>query len=176
MPEAREEEAAVPQEILTYMRGPAEASLQFDFLIGEWDIEGCRRLPDGSEQRYTGRWHAKYLHGKRMIIDDFAVFSPAGDEISAFITLRTYCPGTKRWEMAGMGAFQPAVKGEWFGEKSGDEMHLHAKGPAPNGDVVNNRIRFYEIEDDRFKWESQMSFDGGEHWARVASMVATRTS
>ena len=95
------------------MQDPTEESLQFEFLIGEWRVDGRRYGPNG-EQQYAGRWQAQYLHGKRMVMDDFTVLAPSGQEVSAFITLRTFSPFTRRWEIAGMAALQPAVNGKWF--------------------------------------------------------------
>ena len=53
MPEAQAAAPQVPPEILAYLRGPTEESLHFDFLIGEWQVEG-RRYGPGGEQPYTG--------------------------------------------------------------------------------------------------------------------------
>lgn len=48
-----------------------------------------------------------------MVMDDFTVLSPSGDELSAFVTLRSFSPFTKRREIAGMPALQPGVNGKW---------------------------------------------------------------
>lgn len=163
----------IPPEVLAYLRGPTEDSLQFDFLIGEWHVEGRRYGPSG-EQPYSGSWRAQYLHGKRMVMDDFTVYGPGGQEVSGFVTLRTFSPISGRWEMAGMGALQPAVNGKWFGNLVDGEMHLEAEGTAPNGQLVRSRIRFHDIQQSSFRWENHMSFDGGASWVRVASLDATR--
>ena len=173
MSEAQTAAPQVPPEILAYLRGPTEESLQFDFLIGEWQVEGRRFGPSG-EQAYTGVWRAQYLHGKRMVMDDFVVHGPSGQEVSAFVTLRTFSPITGRWEMAGMPALQPGVNGKWFGNLVAGEMHLEAEGQGPNGQTVKSRIRFHHIEPSRFEWENHMSFDGGNNWVKVAALVANR--
>mgnify|MGYP001336705498 CR=1 FL=1 len=173
MPEAQAAAPQVPPEILAYLRGPTEESLHFDFLIGEWQVEG-RRYGPGGEQPYTGVWRAQYLHGKRMVMDDFVVHGPSGQEVSAFVTLRTFSPITGRWEMAGMPALQPAVNGKWFGNLVAGEMHLEAEGPGPQGQIVKSRIRFHDIAQGSFQWENRMSFDGGENWVTVATLVASR--
>lgn len=173
MSEARSTPPQIPPEILAYLRGPTEESLQFDFLIGQWRVDGRRYGPDG-EQRYAGRWHAQYLHGKRMVLDDFTVLAPSGEEVSAFVTLRSYSPMRGRWEIAGMAALQSAFNGKWFGNPVGSEMHLEAEGPGPDGRPVMSRIRFHDIDPCRFQWENHVSLDGGSTWLRVASLVATR--
>ena len=109
------------------MKGGNAESLQFEFLIGDWDVKGMRYKPDGSVLlEYKARWSAHYLNGKRMIIDDFKTYSPSGQEVSSYVTLRTYSEVTGRWEMAGLSALQPAMNGEWFGLWKDGEMRLEA--------------------------------------------------
>ena len=168
-----ESQPELPPEVLAYVQGPTGESLQFDFLIGEWRVEGRRFGPAG-EQPYTGFWRAQYLQGKRMVMDDFVVHGPSGQEVSGFVTLRTFCPTTGRWEMAGMPALQPAMNGKWFGNFVGGEMHLEAEVLGPNGQLVKSNIRFFAIEPNRFEWENKVSLDGGSTWLKTACLVASR--
>lgn len=166
---------SIPPEILHYMKGATDESLQFGFLIGDWSIEGKRLTPNGeTAQEYAGKWHAEYLHDKRMVMDDFTVYLPSGQPISSFVTLRTYSPFTQRWEMAGLAAFQPSTISKWYGNLIGGEMHLSAEGYAPNGSAIKTRIRFYDIKQSSFKWENLMSTDDGKTWLKTSSLIATR--
>ena len=165
----------MPQEIARYLRGAETENLQFQFLIGDWTVEGSRFTTSGDIQmRYSGTWRAQYMHAKRIVLDDFAVQLASGEEVSSFVTLRSYCPLTQRWEIAGLGAFQPAMNGEWFGQWKDEEMVLQATARLADSSVVRNRIRFHDIASDRFRWESHNSFDDGESWVRVASLIAVR--
>jgi hypothetical protein len=175
MTQAQSKTPQIPPEVLNYMRGPTEECMQFDFLIGDWKVEGSRYAPNGETmQNYAGAWRAQYLHDKRMIMDDFTIHAPTGQEVSAFVTLRTYSPITKRWEMAGISAFQPAVNGKWYGNFADGEMHLTMEGLMPDGRSFRNRIRFHDIERDRFQWESLISHDEGKTWIKISSLVARR--
>ena len=166
----------LPPDIEYYIDASAPENLQFDFLIGEWTVEGTRFAPSGEVLiSYGGTWRAEYLHGKRMVLDDFSIHLPTGQEVSAFVTLRSYSPITRRWEIAGLGAFQPALQGEWFGHWADGEMTLLATAKMPDGREVRNRIRFHEITPDTFRWESHNSFDGGATWIKSASLQASRT-
>ena len=166
---------AMPPEIAHYIRGAETENLQFQFLIGDWTVEGCRFTMSGDVlMRYSGTWRAQYMHGKRIVLDDFATQLPTGEEVSSFVTLRSYCSLTERWEMAGLGAFQPAMNGEWFGHLRGEEMVLQATARLTDGSVVRNRIRFHDIAPDQFRWESHNSFDDGESWVLAASMIVVR--
>ncbi|WP_426042742.1 hypothetical protein [Brevundimonas sp. TWP2-3-4b1] len=166
---------AMPPEIARYIRGAETENLQFEFLIGEWTVEGCRFTASGDvAMRYSGTWRAQYMHDKRIVLDDFTMRLPSGQEVSSFVTLRTYCSLTQRWEMAGLGALQPAMNGEWFGRLTGEEMVLQATARLADGSVVRNRIRFHDIAPDRFRWESHNSFDDGGSWVPAANMIVTR--
>lgn len=165
----------VPPFAAEYLRGATFESRQFDFLIGDWDVAGARHKPDGSLLlQFRGSWSARYLNEGRMILDDFKVFAPTGEEISSYVTLRTYSEATHRWEMSGLAAFQPAIVAQWHGEWKDGEMQIEAIGEDPNGTPILNRIRFFRIERDRFSWESNVSLDDDKTWIPVASLTATR--
>lgn len=147
---------------------------QFQFLIGDWDVLGVRFREDGSElARYGGTWHASYLNGGRMVMDVFRTMGPDGEETSSIVTLRTYCPATARWELAGLATQQPAWNAQWHGHWQDGEMVLDATAVAADGTTIRNRIRFFEIEQHSFRWESHLSRDG-ERWVPSASLIARR--
>jgi len=165
----------LPEEVARYIAGIGPEGLQFDFLIGDWTVEGTRFAPSGEAiMTYAGKWTAEYRHDRRVVVDDFSVHLTDGREVSSFITLRSYSPLTKRWEISGLGAFQPALQGEWFGVWADGAMVLHAHGKGPDGREVRNRIRFHGISPESFHWESHMSVDGGVTWVKAAALVAVR--
>ena len=167
----------IPPEVQRYLRGAPAESRQFDFLVGDWDISVTRYSPDGSVLlKYPARWSAKSLHDGRMMLDDFTAYSASGKELSSYVTLRTYCEATERWEISGLGALQPATNARWHGQWKDNEMQTEAIGADANGTSIRNRIRFFSIEGDRFAWESRVSFDDGKTWFLVASLTAVRVS
>lgn len=106
----------VPPDILRYIKGPASEAKQFDFLIGEWDVEATRYNEDGSPLlNYKALWSATHLNEGRMVMDDFKALGPNGQPVSSFVTLRTYSEATNRWEIVGLQACQPALPTEWHG-------------------------------------------------------------
>jgi hypothetical protein len=124
--------------------------------------------------QYKAKWEAKYVNDGRMIIDDFKACSPSGEEISSFVTLRTYSETTQRWEMQGLAALQAAAATEWYGNWQDGEMLLNASGKSADGKTIRNTIRFFEIQKDRFAWSSKTSHDEGSRWVLTASLVAVR--
>lgn len=156
---------------------PAAPGRQFDFLIGDWDVAATRYKEDGSVLfQYRADWNAKHLNEGRMVMDDFRALGPAGQPVSSYVTLRTYCEATGRWEMAGLAALQPAVAAQWHGTWKDGEMRLDATGADAQGRTVMNKIRFFNIARDSFDWESRTSLDGGQTWALAAALTATRAA
>lgn len=149
-------------------------SKQFDFLVGRWLVRGARRQPDGSTLEYEARWNAEKRAAGGVVMDEFTVLAPDGRELSTYVTLRTYCEATQRWEMAGIAAGQPALPMQWHGRWTGEEMHLQARATDPAGRIHLTRIRFFEIGPERFLWESHASSDEGQSWGRVAQLEARR--
>jgi len=173
--ESRSQAPQVPPEVARYLRGAPPESRQFDFLIGEWDVSATRYKEDGSTLfQYKAGWSAKPLNEGRMVMDDFKAYTPTGEAISSYVTLRTYSEATRRWEMAGLSALQPAMSAQWHGEWKDGEMLLEASGKDPSGAMVQTRIRFHDIASDSFSWESRASRDEGKTWIKTASLLAAR--
>jgi hypothetical protein len=166
----------IPTEVARYLRGAPSEARQFDFLIGTWDVSATRYKDDGSVLlQYKASWNAQTLNEGRMIMDDFKALAPTGEPISSFVTLRTYSDATRRWELQGLAALQPTAALQWHGIWRDGQMVLDAEGQGPDGKPLKTRIRFFQIEKDRFSWESQVSRDGGRTWFRSASLNAVRT-
>jgi hypothetical protein len=175
MPSSSNPVPQIPPDVLRYLKGATAQSRQFDFLIGNWDVVATRFKDDRSVLfQYKAKWEAKHVNDGRMIIDDFRACGPSGEEISSFVTLRTYSETTQRWEMQGLAALQPAAATEWHGVWQDGEMLLDACGKSADGKTIRNKIRFYEIQNDRFSWSSKTSRDEGISWVLTASLVAVR--
>ncbi len=156
-------------------KGPTASPNDFDFMVGEWDADVVRFAPDGSvQQEQVGRWSAQSLFDDRMIEDRFVALAD-GRFVSAAVTLRTYSPATSQWEMVFLWAEQPVPNMKNFvGRRVGGEMHLTAQQVTPDGKVVENRIRFFDITKDGFSWEHRSSVDRGETWRVNTSIEARR--
>lgn len=72
--------------------------------------------------------------------------TPSPWDVSSYVTLRTYSEVTRRWEMVGLSALQPAVPAQWHGE----------------------------FKDGSFRWESRVSRDDGKTWVTSAVLLASR--
>lgn len=165
----------IPPEILRYIKEPVAEAKQFDFLVGDWDVDAVRYKEDGTPLlKYKAKWTAISLNDGRMIMDDFKALGPSGQAVSSFVTLRTYSEVTKRWELAGLQALQPSLASEWHGVERDGEMLLDATAKLPTGDFVQARIRFFNVAPNSFSWESSTSHDRGTSWTKTAELTATR--
>lgn len=165
----------IPPEVLRYIKEPIAESKQFDFLVGDWDVDATRYAEDGTPLfKYKAKWTAVQLNGGRMIMDDFRALGPTGQPVSSFVTLRTYSEVTHRWELAGLQALQPSIPSEWHGVSKDGDMLLDATARLPSGETVQTRIRFFSIASNSFSWESSISHDRGASWRKTAGLTATR--
>jgi hypothetical protein len=177
VPESKSPAPQVPPEVTRYLKGVAPEGKQFDFLIGDWHVAATRYKEDGSTLfQYKASWNAKYLNEERMVVDDFKAHAPTGQAVSSYVTLRTYSEATRRWEMAGLSALEPASSAQWHGELQDGEMLLDASGKDPAGNMVKTKIRFFNIAKNSFSWESKVSRDEGKTWVKTASLLVSRVA
>jgi len=147
----------------------------FDFLLGEWDVQITRYAPDGTATQREGSWSARSHVGGKIIEDLFVERADEAD--AAAMTLRTYCAETQRWEMVYLWADRPASGVSSFvGSRVGDEMHLRMQRRNAEGGVVRSRIRFFEITSDSFSWDHRTSGDNGETWSLATLLTVRRRS
>ena len=52
------------------------------------------------------------------------------------------------------------------GQRVGDEVHIEQKFGVANGNTSTLRIRYYNIQPDRFSWTADRSTDGGKTWSK----------
>jgi hypothetical protein len=164
----------IPTEILRYLKAPVAESRQFDFLIGEWNVDGIRYKDDGTPLlTYKASWVAVQLNGGRMIMDDFKALGPTGQPVSSFVTLRTYSEADCRWEFVGLRALSSAIPSQWYGVAKDGEMLLEAN--LLTGDTMKKtRARFFNITAESFSWEGDVSVDQGKRWRKMGEIKAVR--
>lgn len=166
-----------PESIARYRAGAPEESAQFDFFVGSWEGEIRAATPDGGgEIALPARWQARWVHGRRMLVDDLTIFAPDGTEIAAWLNLRTFCPTTGAWEITGQRVLEPVAPTRTVGRLEGGEMHLRFE-TADGDDVLRHHVRFFEISNDGFEWVWSCCREGdAERWRRLAAFSARRVA
>ena len=140
----------------------------FDYLLGDWEFTA----EDQEHGKYGGRWSAVRLEGGQ-ILDEYRVLGEKGETYYVSTTVRSYNVHADRWELIGMetgGGLQD------FGtaQRAGSEMHIEQKFGVAGGKVTTLRIRYYNIEPDRFSWSADRSQDGGQTWAKNYTHIEAR--
>ncbi len=127
----------------------------FDYLLGDWEFTAQSR-EYGSLRGY---WSAMRLPGQAQILDEYRIVGDSGETYYVTHTLRAYNAYLDRWELVGMDGDR-GLQDVGSGRRVGAEMHIEQRfgvgGPTPS----LWRIRYYDIEPDRFSWTGDRSTDG----------------
>jgi hypothetical protein len=132
----------------------------FDYLLGEWEFTTVSK-EHGSGK---GFWSAVRLDTGQ-ILDEFRIVGDNRETWYVTSTLRSYNAGLDRWELVGMvrgGGLQDVGTGQ----RMGDEVHIEQKFGVATGNVTTLRIRYYNIQPDRFSWSADRSRDSGKTWSK----------
>jgi hypothetical protein len=132
----------------------------FDYLLGEWEFTTVSR------EHGTGKgvWTAVRL-STGQILDEFRIVGDKRETWYVTSTLRAYNAGLDRWELVGMvegGGLQDVGTGQ----RVGGEVHIEQKFGVASGNTSILRIRYYNIQPDRFSWTADRSSDGGKTWSK----------
>ena len=140
----------------------------FDYLLGEWEFTSV------SKQHGPGKgfWTAVRLDTGQ-ILDEFRVVGDNRETWYVTSTLRSYNAALDRWELVGMvegGGLQDIGTAQ----KVGDEVHIEQKFGVATGNTSILRIRYYNIQPDRFSWTADRSMDGGKTWSKEDQTIEAR--
>ena len=147
---------------------PPPEVVQFDFLVGQWNIEarpkvnGLAAMIHGTPQ-LLGTWRAWRAFDGFGVDDELRVVDGGGNPVNLNWTLRVYDAKSQRWAIESLdvyGARFSAATAQW----QGGEMHVRGNGSTPEGKAYVSRTRFYDIASDRFTMRQDRSYDNGVSW------------
>jgi hypothetical protein len=87
--------------------------------------------------------------------------------------LRAFNAVAARWELVGMDAGK-GLQDVGTGRKVGTEMHIEQKFGVMSANPTVMRIRYYDIQSDRFSWAADRSADGGATWEKEYLRIEAR--
>ncbi len=132
----------------------------FDFLLGDWEFTSA------SQQygNFGGRWSFVRLETGQ-ILDEYRVIGDKGQTFYVTAAIRAYNAAADRWESISMdpGA---GLQGFATAERVNSEMHSEQKTGVAGSKPIILRIRYYNIQPDRFSWSADRSTDGGQTWVK----------
>jgi hypothetical protein len=165
--------AQTPAQTSTKTPGQLNASYEahkgdFDYLLGDWEFS-AKSQEHGD---YRGLWSAVKL-AEGQILDEFRAVGDKGETYYVTSTLRNYNKFQERWELVGAdtgGGLQD------FGtaRRVGAEVHIEQRFGAASPSPSTMRIRYYNIQPDRFSWAGDRSTDGGKTWVKNSLQIEAR--
>lgn len=130
----------------------------FDYLLGDWQFTAESK----EHGNYGGFWSAVKL-AEGQILDEFRVTGETGETYYVTTSIRNYNKFADRWELVGADA-GTGVQDFGTAQRVGAEVHIEQKFGVAGGQPAIMKIRYYNIEKDRFSWVGDRSTDGGKTW------------
>jgi len=148
--------------------GPPELA-QYDFLIGDWDVDIAWYFPGQEPSKSKAKWHNHWVINGNVVMLEWRGSQFTGAE------LRQWGKRENKW--VGVNIY-PDFNGGMVpitSERVGDKMYVTIPTTGPDGPYIN-RETYYDIEADRYKMKSEHSFDNGQTWERgFYEMTVART-
>jgi len=147
---------------------PEELS-QFDFLIGDWNIEIDFRQPDGAIQTYPAIWHNHWMVNGILLAQEWRGPFATGVEFKRYNKQKGMWEGRQTYNFKPGWSTSIAVKEE-------DKMIVtHGESTDQAGRVFILRETYHDMTENSFKMFAQRSYDNGKTWSEWAfKMVCNR--
>ena len=140
----------------------------FDYLLGDWEYTADSK----QYGKFGGYWSAVKL-ADGQVLDEYRVTGDNGDTFYVTTSLRNYNKFADRWELVGADAGS-GMQDFGTARRVGREMHIEQKFSVASGEPAIMRIRYYNIEKDRFSWTADRSTDGGKTWVENYMQIEAR--
>lgn len=136
----------------------------FDFWVGHWDAKWMDA--NGNE-----------IHGENKISktsNDGVIFEEFSDSTNQFYgnSLSVYSPVDSTWHQAWADNSGGYI--EMVGIVQDDHRIFQTKEVQSGDSTIVRRMVFYNIQEDSFTWDWEISFDGGQNWNLSWRILYTR--
>lgn len=140
----------------------------FDYLLGDWQFTATSK----EWGKFGGFWSAVRLDGGQ-ILDEYRIAGGDGETIYVTSTVRAYNAVLDRWELVGMDA-GTGLQDIGTGKRVGNEIHIEQTFGVMTQKPSKWRIRYFNIQPDRFSWMADRSTDGGKTWEKEHQTIEAR--
>jgi hypothetical protein len=141
---------------------------EFDYLLGDWEFTSVST----TYGKGRGFWSAVRL-ATGQILDEFRVVGDNDETYYVTTTVRAYNAALDRWELVGMDGAE-GLQDIGTGQRVNNEVHIEQKFGVAGGNPSILRIRYYNIQPDRFSWSADRSTDGGKTWIKEDQRIEAR--
>lgn len=148
-------------------KAPA-ATAEFEFVIGDWDVEITWMQGNGQPLNYKAKWHNHWVVDGHVVMQEWRGPYLTGTELRAWDTQQ------KKW--IGQNVYVNGIWRRTTAELKDGEMHVIIEGNSDQRGPFLNRETYTDIKKDSFRMYSERSYDAGKTWeAGRYSMTVTRT-
>lgn len=154
---------------------------QFDFWIGDWDIEAKRRPPGGGQWVPNEVWVGTRVRpdlGNCVLIEESLDINGA-DTLVVGMSLTSYNVHLGKYQQ--LWADRKGNALEHVGALEDGRMVLYLEPTASDGEALTAlkpttliRMVFEDIEADRLVWRYEYSVDEGHTWTGTSEAIYTR--
>ena len=140
----------------------------FDYLVGDWEFTASHREYGPAK----GVWSAVRL-SQGHILDEYRILGDKGETTYVTTTLRAYNAMRDQWELVGLDQGS-GLQNVGTGHRNGDEVRIEQKFGVGTPHPTTLRIRYFNIQPDRFSWVADQSSDAGKTWAKDFIRIEAR--
>lgn len=137
-----------------------EAGRQFDFVIGDWNVDMTYYAPGKEPFHYRAKWHNHW------VVNGFIVMQEWRGPYATGAEMRYYDKNEQQW--TGRNIY-PGSKVAWHNTSAAfkdGEMVVIIEGTSDQRGAFLNRETYYDIQQDSFRMKSDRSYDGGQTWEK----------
>ncbi len=140
----------------------------FDYLLGDWEFTANNQ----QWGKAHGYWSAvRLVEGQ--ILDEYRLVDEKGETFYVTTTLRAWNSALERWELVGMDEGN-GLQDVGTATKVGAEIHLEQRFGVIGSEPSRWRIRYYDIQPNRFSWTADRSTDEGRTWTKGFHTIEAR--
>jgi hypothetical protein len=140
----------------------------FDYLLGDWEFTTVSK----KWGKGKGYWSAVRLV-TGAVLDEFRIVGDDGETYYVTTTIRAYNAALDRWELVGVDG-AGGLQDIGTGYRKGTEVHIEQTFGVAAGHPSTLRIRYYNIQPDRFSWRADRSEDAGKTWISDDQRIEAR--
>lgn len=160
-------------------QAPAEAQ-QFDFLIGEWEIELSRKVGGLAAMihgtpKLLGTWKATRALDGFGVQDELRLIDEGGNPVGLTQNIRVYDRHAGKWKTSALDVYRAnftQASGQW--DSATGEMRSEGFGTSGDGRPYASRSRFTAISPTGFTMVQDRSYDSGESWEEAAITIVAK--
>lgn len=154
---------------------PAREAAQFDFLVGQWELEVSPKVSSLAARihgapKLMGSWKAWKAMDGFGIEDELRIFDRSGNPSALSLAVRVWNAAERRWLVTSTDAYRARVS---QATATWDGAVMSQVGGADGG-MLRSRSRFSAITATTFRFEQDRSEDGGKTWDERALVIQAR--